>query len=292
MAIEFEIPSGACDCHVHVFEPKQFPYAARRVYTPPEASMEDLLEVQRALKFERVVIVQPSIYGIDNSCTVDSIRRLGRRARGVAVIGNTTSREELQKLHAAGVRGVRLNFEVLAEQIDPESAKKLLDTAAEQIAGLGLHIQILTRPSFIAALSDRISQLPFAVVLDHFGGFDPVQFASQPGFAAVVELLKLGRIYVKISGAYLRSKARDYSDIAPLAQALVKANSERIVWGSNWPHPNNDFGLGKPLTEVALPLEIDEGLLLNQLPKWVPDPAVRKKILVDNPARLYGFEIQ
>ena len=244
-----------------------------------------------ALKCERVVVVQPSVYGIDNSCTVDSIRRLGPRARGVAVIDKTTSREDLQKLNEAGIRGLRLNFEVLTEQIDPESAKKLLDTAAEQIAGLGWHIQILTRPSFIAALSDRISQLPFAVVLDHFGGFDPARFASQPGFAAVVELLKSGRIYVKISGAYLRSKTRDYSDITPLAQALVEANSERIIWGSNWPHPNNDFGRGKPLTEVAPPLVIDEGLLLNQLPKWVPDPAIRKKILVENPARLYGFEV-
>ena len=294
-AVNFDVPRGGCDCHVHVFgDPGKFPFAEKRIYTPPEASVEQLLDLQGALKLERVVVVQPSVYGSDNSCTVDAVRRLGARGRGVAVIDQSTTRASLQEMNAAGIRGVRLNLETnTAGRFDPAAAKALLDTTAEQINGLGWHIQMYTRTSIIAALKEHLAKLPFPVVFDHFGRADPTLGTNQPGFDALTELMKSGDAYVKISGAYrVSQKAPDYADATPLAQALVQANPDRIVWGTDWPHPNSDHGRGKPLSEISPPFAIDDGLLLNQLVKWVPDAALRKKILVDNPARLYGFDVR
>jgi predicted TIM-barrel fold metal-dependent hydrolase len=294
-AVAFDVPRGGCDCHVHVFgDPAKFPFAEKRVYTPPQASVEQLLDLQGALKLERVVVVQPSVYGSDNSCTVDAVRRLGARGRGVAVIDKTTTRASLEEMNAAGIRGVRLNLETnTAGRFDPSSAKDLLDATAEQTKGLGWHIQMYTRTSVIAALKDHLAKLPFPVVFDHFGRADPAKGVKQEGFDALTELVRSGRAYVKISGAYrVSQKAPDFADVTPLAQALVEADPDRIVWGTDWPHPNSDHGRGKPLTEISPPFAIDDGLLLNQLTKWVPDAAIRKKILVDNPSRLYGFDVR
>ena len=192
---------------------------------------------------------------------------------------------------AAGIRGVRLNLETnTAGRFDPADAKAVLDATVEQIRGLGWHVQIYTRTAVIAGLKDHLGQMPFPVVVDHFGRGNPGQGPGQPDFVALLDLVKSGAVYVKISGAYrVSERAPEFADVAALAQALVAANPDRIVWGSDWPHPNSDAGRGKPLTEISSPFPIDDGLLLNQLPKWVPDAAVRKKILVDNPARLYGF---
>jgi predicted TIM-barrel fold metal-dependent hydrolase len=290
-AVSFEVPRGACDCHVHIQDPVKFPFVANRVYTPPPSLVEELEELQRALHLERVVVVQPSVYGTDNACTLDAVRRLGQRARAVVVIGEQTSRGELQEMNGIGARGVRLNLETTtAGAFDPGRAKALLDRVAEQINGLNWHVQFYTRPSIIAGLKDHLAQAAFPVVFDHFARAAAQQGPGQPGFDAVLDLVKSGRAYVKISGAYrVSERAPDYADATPLAQALVAANPDRIIWGTDWPHPNSDFGRGKPLTEIAPPFPIDDGLLLNQLAQWVPDAAVRKKILVDNPARLYGF---
>src|SRR5262245_17314845 len=197
-------------------------------------------------------------------------------------------------MNAAGVRGVRLNLETnTAGQFDPSSAKALLDATAEQTRGLGWHIQMYTRLSVVAALKEHLAKLPFPVVFDHFGRANPALGANQAGFDALLDLVKSCDAYVKISGAYrVSQKEPDYADVTPLAQALVQANPDRIVWGTDWPHPNSDHGRGKPLTEISPPFAIDDGLLLNQLAKWAPDAATRKKILVDNPARLYGFEVR
>ncbi len=289
--VDFDIPRSACDCHVHVFDPTRFQYAKERVYTPPEALIDELLELQRALHLDRIVVVQPSVYGTDNSCTLDAIRRLGPRARGVAVLGKVTSRAELDDMAAAGVRGVRLNMETTTSgELDASAVRAILDRVAEQIRGLGWHVQIYTHPSIIAALKDYLAQLPFAMVFDHFGGAKAALGPSQAGFDALLSLVKSGRAYVKISGSYRISRKRpDFGDVASLAQALVAANADRIVWGSDWPHTNSGFGRAHGLAELAPPFPIDDGLLLSQLPKWVTDPTIRKKILVDNPAQLYGF---
>jgi predicted TIM-barrel fold metal-dependent hydrolase len=208
------------------------------------------------------------------------------------VIDKATSRKALEDMAAAGIRGVRLNLETnTAGRFEPADAKAILDATAEQIRGLGWHVQLYTRTAVIAALKDHLAQMPFPVVFDHFGRGNPAQGSSQPDFVALLDLVKSGRAYVKISGAYrVSEKAPDFADVTPLAQALVAANPDRIVWGTDWPHPNSDAGRGKPLSEISTPFPIDDGLLLNQLPKWAPDAAARRKILVENPARLYGFE--
>jgi predicted TIM-barrel fold metal-dependent hydrolase len=284
-AVDFDVPRNACDCHVHVFEPARFPYANERVYTPPEASLDDLRDLQAALRFDRVVVVQPSVYGTDNSCTLDAVRRLGARARAVAVIDLSTPAAALDAMAAAGVSGVRLNFETLGET-DPAAIRHHLAAVAERIRIRNWHVQLNTNLAVVAALKDDLAALPFPVVIDHFGRAKAALGPGQPGFGALLDLVKSGRAYVKISAAYRASeKAPDFPDAAPIAQAIVAANPDRVVWGSNWPHP----GRGRTASDIAPPYPNDDGLLLNQLPKWVPDAAIRRKILVDNPARLYGF---
>jgi predicted TIM-barrel fold metal-dependent hydrolase len=283
--VGFDVPRGACDCHVHVFDPAHFPYFGERVYTPPEATVADLRDLQTGLRFDRVVIVQPSVYGTDNSCTLDGVRQLGGRARAVAVIDSTTPQAALDAMAAAGVRGVRLNVQTAGEN-DPVVVRRLLNATAEQLRGRNWHIQFNTNLAVIAALQSDLAALPFPVVFDHFGRAKATAGVQQPGFDALLALLKAGRAYVKISAAYRISEQKpDYADATPIAQAIVAANPDRVVWGSNWPHP----GRGTSRTAIAPPYPSDDGMLLNQLPKWVPDPAIRRKILVDNPARLYGF---
>jgi predicted TIM-barrel fold metal-dependent hydrolase len=284
-AVDFDIPRGACDCHVHVFDPASFPYAGERVYTPPPALLEDLRHLQAALRLDRVVIVQPSVYGTDNSCTLDAIRKLAGRARGVAVIDRTTSAPALDEMAVSGIRGVRLNFETAGES-DPDAIRRGIAAVAEQVRSRNWHIQFNTSLKVIAALKDDFAALPFPVVFDHFARAKAALGPSQPGFDALLGLVKSGRAYVKISAAYrISDQAPDFPDAPAIAQALIAANPERIVWGSNWPHP----GRGATRTDIAPPYPNDDGRLLNQLPKWAPDAATRKKILVDNPARLYGF---
>jgi predicted TIM-barrel fold metal-dependent hydrolase len=292
-AVNFKVPRDACDCHVHIFDPARFPYMAKRVYTPPEALIEDLIELQKALRMDRVVIVQPSVYGADNSCTLDAVRKLGVHARGVVVIDKDTSQTEIDEMAAAGVRGIRLNLNTTPNgEIDADGSKRTLDLAVEQIHGRGWHIQFYTRPHVIAALKSHIEQLPFPVVFDHFGAAKAAEGPNQHGFDALLDLVKSGRAYVKISGSYrISDKAPDFPDAMPLAQALIAANPDRVVWGTDWPHPDAAFGRGRALTEIAPPFPVDDGLLLNQLPKWAVDPAIREKILVDNAARLYDFQV-
>ena len=292
-APSFAVPAGTCDCHVHVFDPAKFPYAEKRIYTPPSGTLEELEALHKSLHIDRVVVVQPSVYAADNSATLDAIRRMGAaRARGVAVIDRSTSTGAIDEMHAAGVRGVRLNLNTnVAGKFDAAGAKALLDATAKQLEGRDWHVQFYTGLDTIAGLKEHLTQLPFPVVFDHFGRAKAELGPDQPHFDVLLDLVKSGHVYVKISGAYRCSKqAPDYADVTPLAQALVKANPDRLVWGSDWPHPDSDAGRGKPLTHIAAPFPIDDGLVFNQLAKWVPDEATRKNILVDNPARLYGFD--
>jgi predicted TIM-barrel fold metal-dependent hydrolase len=292
-AVAFDVPRGACDCHVHVFgDPAVFPFAANRAYTPPGASIDELLALHRALHMDRVVVVHPSPYGADNSCSVDAVRRLGTRARGIAVIDKSTTRTAIEEMAGIGFRGIRLNLESgSGGRFDSNAARAALDAAAEQIKGLKWHVQFYTRLPVIEALHDHLAQLPFPVVFDHFGRAMAALGSNQPGIDPMLDLLKRGQAYIKISGAYrISEKAPDFADATPIAQLLVRTNPDRIVWGTDWPHPNGDAGRGRPVTDISPPFPIDDGLVLNQLPKWVPDAATRKKVLVDNPARLYGFE--
>jgi predicted TIM-barrel fold metal-dependent hydrolase len=288
-AVSFAVPRDACDCHVHVFgTAAEFPFAAQRGYTPPAAGAAELLALQQALHLSRAVIVQPSVYGADNSCTLDGIRRLGERARGVAVIDATTSNAALDEMHRAGIRGVRVNLETAGET-DPDLSRRNLLAAVERVAPLGWHVQVYTRLSVIAKLGEAVSGLPVPIVFDHFGGAQAALGVEQPGFAELLGLVADGHAYVKVSAAYRSSdQGPAYDDVAPLARALIAANPERIVWGTDWPHPHA-AAPGAAFDEIAPFYDIDDGLALNQLRAWAPTAAVRRKILVDNPARLYDF---
>jgi predicted TIM-barrel fold metal-dependent hydrolase len=289
--VNFEVPPGACDTHVHVIpDPAKFPFWSGRAYTPPVDTAEDLLALQKALHFDRVVIVTPSVYGTDNSATLDGIKQLGQeRARGVAVIGPQTSAAELDAMLKGGIRGIRVNL-AQGGVSDPAVAAGLVDAAVARISGRPWHLQINASLTVVAALKDRFAALPMPVVFDHFAGAKAALGITQPGFDAVLGLVRSGKAYVKISGAYRASEqAPDYSEVAPFARALIEANADRIVWGTDWPHPDARVLPDRRATDIAPPLPIDDGRLLNLVAEWAPDPAVRKKILVDNPARLYGY---
>jgi predicted TIM-barrel fold metal-dependent hydrolase/predicted NBD/HSP70 family sugar kinase len=288
-AVAFRVPAGACDCHVHVFgSAAEFPFAARRGYTPPPASAAELSSLLQKLRLARVVIVQPSVYGSDNSCTLDGMRELGERARGVAVIDDATTDAALADMHHAGIRGVRVNLETAGET-DLRAARRNLAAAVARVAPLGWHIQVYTRLSVIAGLADEAAGLPVPIVFDHFGGAQAAGGVGQPGFAALLQLVSAGHAYAKVSAAYRSSeKAPAYADVAPLARALIEANPDRIVWGTDWPHPHA-AAPDMTLDHQAAFYDIDDGLALNQLALWAPSAAIRRKILVDNPARLYDF---
>ena len=288
-AVAFEVPRGACDTHVHIIgDPVEFPMAPDRDYTPPSATADELLEVQRSLKLDRVVIVTATIYGNDNASTLAAIRQIGRdRARGVALVDETASSAALDSLARAGITGFRLLIDE-AELSKPGAAARRLRRATDLAKSRGWHLQISTPPDVTSALAAQLVSSPVPLVFDYFawaaGGVD------QPGFDAVLSLVKTGRAYVKLSGPYRLSKDPPaYPDLAPVVHALLAANPDRLLWGSGWPHVDSSDSSGRAKTDLAPNLPVDAGQLLNLFATWVPDAETRRKILVDNPARLYGF---
>ena len=210
-------------------------------------------------------------------------------ARGVAVIDDKTSESDLDAMGKAGVRGIRLNLATGGTN-DPNVGRQRFQAATERVKGRNWHVQMYTNMAMISAIKELAASSPVTVVFDHFGGAQAELGPQQPGFADLLELVRSGKAYVKISAAYRASKlAPDYVDVVPLAKALIAANPDRIVWGTDWPHPDSVTPPGRKPTDVTPLFQIDDGRLLNQLPVWAPDPAIRKKILVDNPGRLYGF---
>lgn len=288
--VDFDVPPGACDCHTHIHgDPARFPFFEGRVYTPEPASPEEMAALHAALRMRRVVIVTPSVYGTDNRASLFGIQARGADARGVAVIDDATSDEELDALDRTGFRGLRLNLATVGID-DPALARSRFRCAVERAVPLGWHVQIYTLPSLIAAMREDFEASPVPVVFDHFGGIRAEHGLDQRGFPELVALVRAGHAYVKISGAYRASDlAPEYPDVAPFARALIEANPDRVVWGTDWPHPRGTTPPGGDPLQVTPGFRIDDGRLLNQLLLWAPDPAVRARILVDNPARLYGF---
>jgi predicted TIM-barrel fold metal-dependent hydrolase len=290
--IAFDVPEGACDCLTHIFgDPVEFPMSPGRTYTPPPASVAEILSMLAALHFSRVVIVHPTIYGTDNSCTIDAVRRLGANARGVAVIDGNTSDAALDEMHAAGIRGIRINLETI-RQADPAVARERLQDAIARVRRRpGWHLQIYARPTVFQAVRDLIETCPVHVSLDHFAGLRAADGIEHPGFGLLVDFLRAGIISVKLSAPYLASTlGPDFPDLDRVARALVAANPERILWATNWPHPDSGKDGPKRPFDVVTPLrQPDDGAILNLLTGWVPDAATRRAILVDNPARLFGF---
>lgn len=290
--INFDVPAGACDCHTHIFgDPKRFPMTPSRVYTPEPALADEMRTLHRALHIDRVVIVQPSIYGTDNACTLDAVKQLGSRARAIAVIDVQTPGSDtmLADMDAAGVRGIRLNLET-SGIADPSVGSQRVRAAIDRLRGSRWHIQMNTRLSMIDAIRAQVAGAPVRFVFDHFGGAQASLGLDQPGFKSLLDLVRSGSAYVKISGAYRSSsQAPNYPDVTPFARALVAANPQRVLWGTDWPHPDSAIVAGRKNTDIAPLLQIDDGALLNQLPVWAPDVALRTRILVQNPEELYGF---
>jgi len=289
-AVNFDVPAGACDTHVHVFgDPQRFPFAPARAYTPEQASIAEMQALHRALHTVRVVIVHPSVYGTDNSCTLDGMKQLGSNVRGIAVIDDKTPESALDEMDRAGMRGIRVNLETTG-QADPAVARQRFQEAVERIKRRSRwHIQVYTRLSVIEGIKEQVMAAPMPIVFDHFGGAQAALGVEQPGFDTLLKLVRTGKTNVKISAPYRSStKPPDYADVAPLAKALIAANPQHILWGSDWPHPASPVA-HRAVTEITPLWQVDDGLIFNQLPLWAPEAALRKTILVDNPAKLYGF---
>jgi predicted TIM-barrel fold metal-dependent hydrolase len=282
--VNFDVPAGACDCHTHIHvDPSKFPWFAGRTYTPEMALPEEMTALHKALKIQRVVIVTPSVYGTDNSATIYGMEARGKDARGVAVIDDKTTDAELDRLASLGFKGIRLNLSTAGIN-DPKVATARFLAAAARVKSRNWHIQLNTTLPVIAAMKDTLAASPAALVFDHFGGAKEEFGMGQPGFADLVNLVKSGKAYVKIS--VTGGPRQNYGYFTPLAQMLISANVDRILWGTNWSHPNGVDGSTAKVTPLW---QVDDGLVLNLLPIWVPDPVVRRKILADNPARLYEF---
>lgn len=268
-------PPGATDCHMHIFGPaSQFPYAAVRDYTPTDCLMPLYKEMCATVGIERTVVVHPSVYGYDNRCSEQAVRDLGPNGRGVAVLPPDVDKAEIRRLDGIGFRGVRFNM--VSSGGTPREA---LESMAAKIADFGWHIQVFTKSASIAEMEQRYAKLPVEVVFDHIGGADASQDLQQPGFQALLRLLEAGRAWVKVSGAYrVDFDGAPWPKAAPFAKRLIEAAPDRVVWGTDWPHPH--LG-GRPMP--------NDGDLMDALASWTADPEVRRKILVDNPARLYGF---
>ena len=288
--VTFAVPTGATDCAVHVFgDPKRHPFWAGRTYTPELATVAELKQLMRALGLDRVVVVQASTYGTDNSCVLDSIRELGSGARGVAVIDDKTTDVALDEMHRGGVRGIRLSLGNLGAA-DLPAARHRVKAAADRVKHRnGWSVLISGSPATWEALRADLTTLGVPIVIDHFGEPRVADGVAQPGFATVLDLVQSGKAYVKISNAETLAAQSDLSDVTPYAKALIAANPERVVWGSAWPHPSAGAIAGRKSTDVAVHRQTDDGKMLNMLSVWAPDAAMRKTILVDNAARLYGF---
>ena len=271
-------PPGGCDAHFHLFGPvAKFPYADSRSYTPDEAPLENLLKMLDALGMARGVIVQGNAHGTDNSALLDALRREPKRLRAAAIVKPDTGREELKRMANLGVRALRFHHMphgVGFSSLGMQSFEKLSPIMAE----LGLHAQFMMDANALDSALPFFKHWKLPVVIDHMGNVDGKLGANQPGVQQMCRLLAEGKIWVKVSGAYRVSEQYpDYPDAKPIHEALVKANPEQIIWGTDWPHPR----LEKDMPE--------DGHLLDLFNAWTADAGLRKKILVDNPARLYGF---
>lgn len=268
-------PPGTTDTHIHIYD-RRYPMAPTARMYPPDASVAEYLAMAKRLGIERTVVVQATTYGTDNRCLLESMAAIGTgNARGVAVVDANVSDAELDRLTKAGVRGVR--FFMLPGGALPWEA---LDVVAARVQPFGWHAQLQFDGREFLEDEAAVRRLPGTLVIDHVGKFlEPVP-VDHPAFRALLRLVEEGRTYVKLAAPYETSKKGPphFDDVGALAKALVRAAPERMLWASNWPHPSAPAD-DKP----------DDAVLLDMLLDWVPDEATRKKILVDNPARLYGF---
>jgi predicted TIM-barrel fold metal-dependent hydrolase len=266
-------PALTCDSHFHIFGPyDKFSLSPGRAYDPPPALVPEYLAISDQLGIQRMVIVQASVSGTDNAVTLDAVRQFGQhRARAVAVIDASFTDATLKQMHDGGVRGVRFNIST-GNGTPPEQ----LEPIARRLAPLGWHIQVYIDGESMPELAPALAKLPVPVVIDHCGGVKAGLGLDHPQFHALLGLLDSGNAWIKTTSYRVSSTGLPWADPAPNVKAFVARYPERCVWGTDWPHPQMH-----PCPEA--------GLLLDQFFEWVPDAALRQRILVDNPAKLYGF---
>jgi predicted TIM-barrel fold metal-dependent hydrolase len=276
-APRLKAPGHACDCHMHIYDAARFPPLRPGSRMQANAAVADYRLLRQRIGTTRTVVVTPAVYVTDNRATLDAISQLGAQARGVAVVHPTVTDAELKTLDQGGIRGIRFT------QFDPATAVTTLDMIeplSKRIADLGWHVQIHMRADQILAAADLWPRLPATIVFDHMGRLPQPAGVDHPAFAIIRVLVDKGRAWVKLSGAYLDSRvgAPSYADATRVAQAFVTAAPERLVWGSDWPHPT-----------AASAHKPNDAVLFDLLAQWAPDDATRRRILVANPAALYGF---
>jgi predicted TIM-barrel fold metal-dependent hydrolase len=271
-APKLKAPANATDCHHHIYDAK-YPVDPKATLRPADALVEDYRALQKRIGTTRNVIVQPSTYGIDNRCTLEALVAMGPQARAVVVVNDTVTDAELQRMHAMGARGIRFNL-AQAGATTPEMMQPL----AGRVNALGWHIQINASAAKIMEVMPLLERVSSPIVFDHLAHIPQPDGINNPLYAKVLALMDKGRTWVKLSGAYADTKVGPptYADSSAVARAYAKAAPERCVWGSDWPHP----------TERDKP---DDAVLFDLLLDWVPDEKARHRVLVENPAVLYGF---
>ncbi|MEI7806036.1 MAG: amidohydrolase family protein [Hyphomicrobiales bacterium] len=269
----YKMPPGSTDAHCHVFGPaSRFPYAPNRRYTPDDAPKEALAALHKHLGIERTVIVQASCHGTDNRAMLDAIAANPARFRGVALVDDKFTDADYAKLQDGGVRGVRFNF---VKHLGGAPDMGVFNRVLDRVKGMGWHVVLHLDAPDIASLSDMIRKLPLPVVIDHMGRVPAAGGVEQPAFRALLELVKMESCWIKVCGSE-RISMPPYTPAIPIAAALMKASPDRTLWGTDYPHPNATH-------------DADEADLVDLVPKFAPDAAAQKRVLVDNPARLYGF---
>jgi len=272
----FKVPAGAVDAHCHVFGPGEtFPYAAERKYTPCDASKEQLFALRDRLGFDKNVIVQATCHGTDNRALVDALRASNNRARGVATVNRDITDTELQAMHDAGVRGTRFNF---VKRLVDFTPREVLTEIAHRIAPLGWHVVIYFEAQDLPGLYDFLASLPTTVVVDHMGRPDVTKPVDGPEFELFVRLLREHENFwskVSCPDRLSASGPPGYADVAPFARRLVESFPDRVLWGTDWPHPN---------MKTHMP---DDGQLVDFIPCIATTLELQRKLLVDNPLRLY-----
>jgi 2-pyrone-4,6-dicarboxylate lactonase len=273
------LPKFSCDTHAHILGPiAKYAYSPARVYTPPDCLLSDYRAMLSTLGVERAVLVQPSVYGSDNTVMLDAMREASDKFRGVAVVDDSITDTELAHLNTAGVRGVRVNIVDVKDRKPGTLPMAALTALAKRIAPMGWHMEFLMHCDEFPDMDRTFADFPVDIVLGHLGYMKCDKGLNDPGFQALLRLMKSGKAWVKFTGPYrISTEALPHADTYAYAHALIAANPQRVLWGSDWPHV---------MVKSTMP---NDGDLCDLLSSWIPDAAVREQVLVKNPAKLYGF---
>lgn len=272
----YKPPANACDAHCHIFGPGDvYPYAPDRSYTPPDAPLSRFKELQKTLGLERAVLVNASCHGSDNTVILDAIAQSGGKYRGVANVDEEITDEEFERLHAGGVRGIRFNF---VQHLGGTPDLDVFDSLVHRVKPLGWHVVLHFDAKDLLDFGDMLRKLPVPFIIDHMGRVPTRDGLEQKPFEILLDTARMDNCWVKICGAErISSMGPPFTDAVPFAQALLEVAPDRILWGTDWPHPN---------IKKHMP---NDGDLVDLIPLYMPDAALQRKVLVDNPDRLYGF---